>query len=91
MKHIICYDISEDKIRSRVAKYLESVALRLQESVFLMEASEVKAGAAKTKLLALAAEAKEPRLLIVPICNACAEKIWQHGKPMEEDHRCIVI
>ena len=31
---IICYDISDDRERRRVAKYLESVAERAQYSVF---------------------------------------------------------
>ncbi len=34
MTYIICYDVSEDKIRKRVAKYLESVGCRLTEKAF---------------------------------------------------------
>ena len=34
MKYIICYDIKEDRIRSRIVKYLEEHAFRIQFSVF---------------------------------------------------------
>ena len=34
MTYFICYDVSEDKIRKRVAKYLESVGYRLTEKAF---------------------------------------------------------
>ena len=35
MKYIIAYDIPETKIRSKIAKYLEGVAYRIQFSVFM--------------------------------------------------------
>ena len=38
MQYVICYDISEDKIRCKVSKYLEGVARRVQYSVFVCEA-----------------------------------------------------
>ncbi|QNH54167.1 CRISPR-associated endonuclease Cas2 [Selenomonas timonae] len=39
MKYIICYDIKEDRIRTRVVKYLEARALRVQYSVFTCHAT----------------------------------------------------
>lgn len=32
---IICYDIPKNKIRSRLVKYLERIAVRIQYSVFI--------------------------------------------------------
>lgn len=37
MKVIICYDVSDNRLRSTLAKYLERFANRVQESVFVAE------------------------------------------------------
>lgn len=37
MKYLICYDVSSDKCRRRIAKYLESFAYRMQYSVFMAQ------------------------------------------------------
>lgn len=37
MRVVICYDIKDDKIRQRLAKYLERMAVRVQYSVFLSD------------------------------------------------------
>ena len=34
MNVIICYDVSDNKLRYRLAKYLEKIAVRVQFSVF---------------------------------------------------------
>lgn len=34
MQVIICYDISDNKLRYRMVKYLEKIAIRTQKSVF---------------------------------------------------------
>ena len=31
MRYIICYDISENPVRTRLAKYLESIAWHIQQ------------------------------------------------------------
>ncbi len=37
MKRVIAYDISDDKIRYRLSKFLEKHGVRIQESVFVAE------------------------------------------------------
>ena len=40
MRYLICYDISDDKVRRSVVKYLEQRAWRVQYSVFSCEMTE---------------------------------------------------
>ena len=91
MKDIICYDIKEDAIRSRVVMYLEARALRVQFSVFSCNLSVTEIAAVKKELLRLTKEAEHPLLLIVPVCKACEKGIWMHGKPLEEDVSFLLV
>ena len=79
MKYLICYDIKEDRVRARVVKYLEARALRVQYSAFACRASAVQMEEMRTELLRLLL------LLIAPLCRACEQAVWMHGKPLEED------
>lgn len=40
MQVIICYDISDNKLRYQMVKYLEKIAVRTQKSVFKADISE---------------------------------------------------
>ncbi len=42
MTYIIAYDITCDKIRTKLAHYLEKKGLRIQKSLFLVEATPNK-------------------------------------------------
>ena len=91
MRYIICYDISENPIRHRIAKYLESIAWRIQRSVFTCEGNEVKMHVVKKRLLALVESAEEPRLVIAPLCSACESKLWQVGEFRESERAAFII
>jgi CRISPR-associated protein Cas2 len=43
MLYLICYDISNDKIRNRVSKYLGAFGNRIQKSVFEVDLKNKKA------------------------------------------------
>ncbi len=45
---IICYDISDNKIRYRMVKYLEKFAVRIQYSVFKAEMTDKKINSLNT-------------------------------------------
>lgn len=90
VKYIICYDIQENKIRSRVAKLLESRAYRLQYSVFLGTFEENEARDLQRRLIELTCKAEEPLILMTPLCNSCAGKLWKIGRALEEPSGCIV-
>ena len=91
MKYIICYDISDDKLRRRVVKYLESMAYRLQYSVFQMECSGEKIQRVQRGLSHICQGYQDVILTIVPVCSSCQEKIWQHGRPVEESRPYVVV
>jgi len=40
--YLIAYDISDDKIRNKIAKYLEKKGLRIQKSLFALEVNKNK-------------------------------------------------
>lgn len=90
MQYLICYDISENKIRNKVMKYLESFAWRVQYSVFSCENTEKRMVKVKQKLLELTAKSEKCMILIVPMCRSCQSKTWQKGEPLESAPRCII-
>ena len=91
MRYLICYDIQEQKIRTKVAKLLEKRAYRVKYSVFWAEFTEREAKALQEELLARVAKAERPLLLMTPVCAACAERIWQVGKRLEEAQDFVVV
>lgn len=91
MKYIICYDIKEDRIRTRVVKYLEARALRVQYSVFTCRATSAQMNEIREELLCITKTANHPLLLVAPICRACEQGMWMHGKPLEEDVPFLIV
>ena len=91
MRYIICYDISENPVRTRIAKYLESIAWRIQKSVFTCEGSEVQMHVVKKRLRALVQNAEGPRIVVAPLCSACESQLWQIGEAREPEQAAFVI
>lgn len=91
IRYIICYDISETPVRNRIAKYLESIAWRIQRSVFTCEGNEAKMHVVKKQLQALVESAEEPRLVIAPLCSSCDSKLWQVGERRESERAAFII
>ena len=91
MKYIICYDIKEDKIRSRMVKYLEERAFRIQFSVFSCNCSNKEIKHIWQDLQRITDDATNPLLMIIPVCKACEKDILMHGRPLEEDRPVIVV
>lgn len=90
MKYLICYDVSSDKCRRRIAKYLESFAHRLQYSVFMAQCTSEQIEKVKNKLFGLGNGQADIILTIVPLCQSCEAKIWQFGKPLEVTPLCVI-
>ena len=91
MQFLICYDIQDNRVRSKIAKYLESFARRIQYSVFLCEISDKKVMMVKNKLLGFTLEHQCGSVFVYPICEKCQEKIWQIGTPLEEKAQCYIF
>ena len=62
MKCLICYDIGESRIRNKEARYLESLAGRVEYSVFLCDLAPKKLAAVRGKLLMMTAKSENRRL-----------------------------
>lgn len=90
VRYIVCYDISEQKIRTKVVKYLESFALRIQYSVFTFTSSGSDIKHIFDKLESLTSGADSPSLVIFPMCKSCEEKTMMIGKPMEQEMEVII-
>ena len=90
MKYIICYDIAEQKLRTKVAKLLEAKAHRQQYSVFVGDFSEKEIRRLRAEMLFITEDSEHTLLFIAPICSSCASKIWMAGDPAEEEQCCII-
>ena len=75
---MFCYDISNPKRLSRVAKILEESGIRVQKSFFQCEMSSSKKEEIKTKLLKVI-NLRHDSLFIYPLCKKCAKKAITDG------------
>lgn len=90
---IITYDISNDKTRTKFAKFLQKHGRRLQYSVFELKNSE--------RILNLVLKEIERKyapkfeitdsILIFPINPNCAGKIYRFGFPVQEEKDLVII
>ena len=91
MRYLISYDISDDKIRDRVAKYLESFAFRLQYSVFACSVSSKEAKKIWKELNNIASQSEVGNILMVSLCKSCEKNLWLSDKPLEEEKGFLVV
>lgn len=91
MQYIICYDITENKIRNKVVKLLEGVALRVQYSIFLGNFDDKTIRQLKSRLSRLTEGSEHSLLMVVPLCKDCFAKIWKQGSFIEEIPDCILV
>ena len=74
---ILAYDISNNKKRNKLAKYLEKKGKRLQKSLFLLQVStwELK------KILEEVAKivGKDEEIALFTLCHGCENKAFRLG------------
>ena len=68
---LICYDVPDDRRRTRMAKALSQLGTRLQLSVFLLEDRTV---IEVTRLLLPLLDEEVDNVCIQPLCATCAGK-----------------
>lgn len=90
MRYLVCYDIAENKIRSRVAKILEKIGRRLQYSVFYVDITEKECQGLRQNLMEATEGGEKSLLLIVPLCASCYGRAWIQGTPLEKEESYIV-
>ena len=91
MRYLISYDISDDKVRDKVVKYLEGFAFRLQYSVFSCNVSAKEAKKIWRELLEIAAQSEIKNVLMVSLCKSCEKNLQISGKPLEEEKGFLVV
>ncbi len=75
--YLICYDVSSNRLRSRLARLLEKNGERVQYSVFRCTCSTGVMEDLKSKILGIITEGDE--LLILPLCKNCFSKALRAG------------
>jgi len=84
LQYLICYDIPETKIRTKVVKYLQKFSYRLQYSVFLGEGSRTEMEQTKARLKNFVANSPKSRFIILPLTEENLQNWWVYGTVLEE-------
>lgn len=82
MLWIICYDVSEDRRRLRVAEALEESGSRVQKSVFEVEASSGQIGRLRARLERLI-DSTTDSVRSYPLCEGCRRRALAAGVDVE--------
>ena len=92
MRYLICYDISETKVRTRIAKILQYFGLdRLQYSVFGGEIKENHLKLLVKKLKKMRVEEGKDSIIILPLRNKYIELFSESMKRMYKDEKIIIF
>ena len=84
--YLVCYDIQEDKLRTRLAKKLKLSGLeRLQFSVFIGELSEAKHARLLVLLQDIIAKSKVPEdsTAVFPLHEDALQATCTFGRPLD--------
>lgn len=76
---VICYDVVKDRARNKVAGALESVAVRVQDSVFEMRATRDKVLKLSERLAGLLDDGDSLR--VYAIHDSALQHSWSIGDP----------
>lgn len=82
MTCVVAYDIADNKIRNRVAKYLLSLGVRLQKSVYIIEIERHSFARIRKKLEKLTGH--KGQIAIFKLCAGCRKSAVQinDGTPL---------
>lgn len=75
--HLLTYDVRDDRRLRQTAKLLEGYGQRLQYSVFRCCLSQQQLERLRWELARVMTS--EDSLLIVPLCDACCDRLKAHG------------
>lgn len=87
MRVVICYDVSDDKLRYRLVKYLERIAVRIQYSVFYgdLQMEQVQKLQQFTEMLFQSYADDSASLLVFPI----KDMDWVKRPQLPVDYMCL--
>lgn len=69
MTCIVAYDIQDNRTRNRIARYLLTMGIRLQKSVFAVEVERYAFKAFQKKLVDLSGE--NGKIAVIRLCKGC--------------------
>ncbi|MBE7558147.1 CRISPR-associated endonuclease Cas2 [bacterium] len=75
MRYVVCYDIANDKQRTRLARLLGEYGDRIQKSVFEFFLSDGGYREMWTRVLGEVEVEQEDRIRAIPLCLACEKKL----------------
>ena len=79
MTTLICYDISHDTTRARVAATLQQIGDRIQRSVFICTTEPDELPATEARLRGLI-DPDTDAIHLVPLCGTCWDKVVVIGQ-----------
>ena len=82
--YLVSYDISEDKLRNKVAKELKNYGIRVQYSVFECNLTSKRYQELYQKLVKLVSGQAEDSIRVYYICAGCQEKMSCIGNKLEK-------
>jgi CRISPR-associated protein Cas2 len=77
---LLCYDVSDDRRRDRLARCLQEYGERVQESVFELSVPRVRLDEAIRRARHLI-DARSDSLRVYRLCRVCSTKITEYGVP----------
>jgi len=78
LRYVICYDLPDDRRRTRLAKHLEGFGDRLQFSVFETVLERAQFEAMVTGIESII-DSEEDSVIVIPLCAACHERRLRLG------------
>ena len=78
MQYVVCYDIADDRRRSRVAATLLDFGARAQESVFVAHL-DAELAARMRERIARVIDVDWDRVNVWELCEACGQRAWALG------------
>lgn len=92
MRFLICYDVVDDSLRSKIVKVLESYGERIQYSVFEFNLTKARVLEMKNKLIKKnLLNRKKMSFSIYPLCEECYKKVERYGNNKLLDEKNIVF
>lgn len=92
MRFLICYDVVDDSLRSKIVKVLESYGERIQYSVFEFNLTKARILEMKNKLIKRKLlNKKRMSFSIYPLCEECYKKVERYGNNKLLDEKNIVF
>lgn len=92
MRFLFCYDVEDDKVRTRLVKVLEEFGERIQYSVFEFKLTEAAYIKFKNRLkMSGVLKNKNISVSLYPLCEGCYKKIERYGVNRLLDEDSIVF